>query len=334
MTLRRTSRTLTVAAVSALALVTAGCGGGQAEPGGSQELLLGHGADPGNPRTAAADAFAEAVSAATDGRITVQVQGSEQLGSDAEMLQSVRAGTLDLSANSQGPLAGTVPEVALIGLPFLFDDPQEAYDVLDGEVGDELATLAEAKGFKVLAWWDNGIRHITNSQRPIETPDDLAGLKIRTPEDPMTVDIFSALDANPTPLAFGELYLALRQGTVDGQENPLTNIASAKLNEVQDHLALTGHKYEVTPFVMNLDAWSSLSPEDQEAVQTAAEEARDTQRDLMQEQMAELQETLSAEMQVTEPDKEPFREATAGVYEKWSADYPELVESLTSAAGA
>lgn len=332
---RRTRRRLTIATVAAFALVTAACGGGGTgdSGGATQQFLLGHGADPGNPRTIAAEVFSEMLAKRSDGRLTVQVAGSEQLGSDAEMLRSVKAGTLQLTANSQGPLAALVPEVALIGLPFLFESSEDAYTVIDGPVGDELEELAEAQGFKVLAWWDNGIRHVTNSKRPIKTPEDLAGLKIRTPEDAMTVDIFSALKANPTPLAFGELYLALRQGTVDGQENPLVNIASAKLNEVQDHLALTGHKYEVTPFIMSMQTWESLSPEDQELVQSVAEEARDTQRAEMQEQSADLEETLGQDMQITEPDRDAFREATEGVYKEWRGQYPDLVKQLTSASG-
>lgn len=347
---RRTGRPLVIATVTTFALLSAACGGGASDStaggsdagssagdgggsaGESQTFLLGHGADPGNPRTIAADAFAEQLSEQSDGRLTVQVQGSEQLGSDAEMLQSVKAGTLQLTANSQGPVSALVPEVALIGLPFLFDDAEQAYEVLDGPVGDELEALAKEQDLKVLAWWDNGIRHITNSQRPVNAPEDLAGLKIRTPEDPMTVDIFTALEGNPTPLAFGELYLALRQGTVDGQENPLVNIASAKLNEVQTHLALTGHKYEATPFVMSLQAWDALSAEDQELVQSVAEEARDTQREAMQEQATELEATLGEEMEISEPDKAPFREATEGVYDEWSGQYPDLVEQLTAAA--
>ncbi|KQX61878.1 DctP family TRAP transporter solute-binding subunit [Angustibacter sp. Root456] len=305
---------------------------GKSEGDGPRQLLLGHGAAPGNPRTVAADAFAQEVKDKTSGRITVQVQGSEQLGSDTQMLQSVRAGTLDLSANSQGPLSASVPEAALIGLPFLFDDSETAYKVLDGPVGDQLAALAEKQGIKVLAWWDNGIRNITNNKRPITSPKDVAGLKIRTPDDPMTVDIFKALGANPTPLAFGELYLALRQGTVDGQENPLTNIASAKLNEVQKYLAMTGHKYESTPFVMSLKTWNSLSAKDQKVVQQAADDARDKQRRLMQEQDKQLQTELAKTMKITTPDKEPFRQATASVYDTWSKKYPELVKALQDAA--
>lgn len=325
------TRQIALAATTGIALLIAACGGG-ATAGGNQTLLLGHGADPGNPRTLAADAFAKEVSEESGGRISVQVQGSEQLGSDVEMLQSVRAGTLDITANSQGPLSAMVPQVGLLGLPFLFADAEQAYQVLDGEVGDELGSFAEDKGFKILAWWDNGIRHVTNGKRPINTPADLRGLKIRTPEDPMTVDIFKAFNANPTPLAFGELYLALRQGTVDGQENPLTNIASAKLNEVQKHLALTGHKYEVTPFVMNLDKWNGLSQEDKKIVQKAAENARDQQRRLMQEQDEELRKTLAEHMAITEPDRDALRAETKSVYDKWSAKYGDLVDKLVEAS--
>lgn len=340
----RTRRNFLLAATAGLAVIASGCGigagpsgdGSTADDGGGggeeRTLLLGHGADPGNPRSIAADSFAEVVEENTDGRITVQVQGSEQLGSDAEMLQAVRQGTLHLTANSQGPLSAIVPEVALIGLPFLFDTPDDAYEVLDGEVGGQLAAAAEEEGLKVLAWWDNGVRHITNNVRPINSPEDVAGLKIRTPEDPMTVDIFDALDANPTPLAFGELYLALRQGTVDGQENPLVNISSAKLYEVQDYLALTGHKYESTPFVIGTDTWESLSNQDQEVIQQAAEDARDQQRELMAEQEAELVDELAQSMEVSEPDKEPFREATSSVYDTWAEQYPELVDQLRSSS--
>lgn len=325
----RVRRTLAVVVSATAALALASCSSGD-----GQQLLLGHGADPGNPRTFAAESFAKAVKEDTNGRISVQVQGSEQLGSDVEMLQSVRSGSLHISANSQGPLSSLVPETSLIGLPFLFDSTEQAYQVLDGEGGDKLAKLAEAKGFKVLAWWDNGIRHITNSKRAITKPADVAGVKIRTPEDPMTVDIFTALKGNPTPLAFGELYLALRQGTVDGQENPLVNIVSAKLNEVQDHLALTGHKYEVTPLVMNLDAWNSLTDADKKAVQQAADDARDEQRKLMQEQELQLRDKLAADMKITEPDVAAFRKATQGVYDKWEAKFPELFAEFTQAASA
>lgn len=147
---------------------------------------------------------------------------------------------------------GAVPEVAIFGLPFLFSMPQQACQILDGPIGDKLTALSENQWLKVLAWWDKGIRHITNNVRPINEAADLHGIKLRTPKDPMTIDIFNTLGANPTPIAFGELYLALRQRTVDGQENPLVNIWSSKLYEVQKNLSLSGHKYEMTPFIISL----------------------------------------------------------------------------------
>lgn len=325
------SSVLAIAVVAGLSL--AGCGGGGGE-GESKQLLLGHGASPTNPRSEAATFFAEKVAENTDSGVTVQVQGAEQLGSDAEMMVSLSSGTLDMTANSQGTVSSSVPEVALFGLPFLFESAEHAYAVVDGPVGDEIATQAEASGFKVLAWWDNGVRDITNSKRAISTPEDVAGLKIRTPEDPMTIDIFNALNANPTPMAFNELYLALQQGAVDGQENPVSNIHANALHEVQAHLARTGHKYEVTPLVISMSTWESLSAEQQEAVQSAADEARDMQRDLMLEQSQELYTELEDSMEITTPELDPFREATADVYDKWSAEHPELVEQIVNEAEA
>src|SRR5690606_22448824 len=194
---------------------------------------------------------------------------------------SVAAGTLDMSINSQGPFSSYVPESSLIGLPFLFESSAHAYQVLDGEIQDSIAALAEEKGFHVLGFWDNGMRDITNSVRPIETPEDLAGLKIRTPDDPMTIDIFGELGANPTPMAFGELYLGLRQGAVDGQENPVVNIFSSSLQEVQKYLAVTGHKYETNPFVMSTTRWEKLDDAVRTVIEEAAVEALAEQRRLM-----------------------------------------------------
>lgn len=331
--LRGVTKALAAAAVIGLALT--GCGAATGNGGGeSRQLLLGHGADPSNPRSVAADFFKDHLAEITEGQLTVQVQGSEQLGSDSEMMVSLASGTLDMTANSQGAVSSNVPEMALFGLPFLFESSEHAYEVVDGAIGDEIAAKAESAGFKVLAWWDNGIRDVTNSKRPINSPEDIKGLKIRTPNDPMTIDIFNALKANPTPMAFSELYLALQQGAVDGQENPVTNIASSKLNEVQKHLARTSHKYEVTPFIISLSTWESLSPEQQEKVQAAADAARDKQRELMTEQIEKISAELEGSMEVTTPELDAFRTATASVYDKWSKEYPELVKQFREEADA
>jgi tripartite ATP-independent transporter DctP family solute receptor len=286
----------------------------------AMKLTLGHGAAPGNPRHEAAVLFADRVKAKTSGRIEVQVAHSAQLGDDAAMVTALRSGTLDMSANSQGAMVNVVPEYAALGLPFLFPDIQKAWQLLDGPVGEDLAKRTAAKGMVVLGYWDNGIRHITNSKRPIKVPADVKGLKIRTPPDTMTVDIMQALGADTQQIKFAELYVALQQGVVDGQENPLANVASAKLYEVQKYLSLTGHKYEATPFVISKRSWERLSPADQKVFTEAAAEATKLQRKLSKEADDKLAGELKAKgVQVDAVDRKAFVEATRSVYTKWSA---------------
>jgi len=284
------------------------------------KLTLGHGAAPGNPRHEAALLFAERVKAKTAGRIEVQVAHSAQLGDDAAMVTALRSGTLDMSANSQGAMANVVPEYAALGLPFLFPDIHKAWQLLDGPIGEDLAKRTAAKGMVVLGYWDNGIRHITNSKRPIKVPADVKGLKIRTPPDTMTVDIMQALGADTQQIKFAELYVALQQGVVDGQENPLANVASAKLYDVQKYLSLTGHKYEATPFVISKRSWERLSPADQKVFTEAAAEATQLQRKLSKEADDKLATELKGKgIQVETVDRKAFVEATRSVYTKWSA---------------
>ena len=296
-------------------------------------LTLGHGAAPGNPRSVAANEFARLVHEKTEGRVTVNIAGSEQLGNDVAMLTSLRTGALDLTANSQGAASGLVPELATLGLPFLFSDSAAAFKVLDGPIGAELATKFEGVGIVPLAWWDNGIRHITNSKRPIATPADLQGLTIRTPADPMTIDIFQTLGAATEQIAFGELYVALQQGVVDGQENPLANIASSKLFEVNRFISLSGHKWECSPFLMSQIAIAKLGA-DLAPVQAAAAEATVLQRRLSDEAAAKYlaEFRANADLAVNEVDRPAFQAATAPVAEKWQGEYGDFVAQLLSAA--
>jgi len=300
----------------ALAAVAAAFGA-QAQ---ATKLTLGHGAAPGNPRHEAAVLFAERVKAKTNGRIEIQVAHSAQLGDDAAMITALRSGTLDISANSQGAIANVVPEYAAIGLPFLFSDVQKAWQLLDGPVGEELTKRTAAKGMVVLGYWDNGIRHVTNGKRPIKAPADMKGLKIRTPPDTMTMDIVQAMGADAQQIKFSELYVALQQGVVDGQENPLANIASAKLYEVQKYLSLTGHKYEATPFVMSKRTWDKLAAADQKIFQDAANEATQLQRRMSKEADEKLVAEIRGKgVQIDTVDRKPFVDATRSVYDKWSA---------------
>ena len=300
----------------------------------AEVLKLAHNAAPGNPKDLGAQRFAELVAAKTDGRVTVDVGGSAQYGDDVEALTQMRLGTLALSANSQGSTSGVVEEFAVIGLPFLFDDLATAYQVIDGELSGKLDEAAARQGLKLLALWDNGIRQTSNNKHAINTPDDLKGLKIRTPPDPMTLEIFSALGANPTPMAFSELYVALQQGVVDGQENPLMNIDSSKLYEVQKFISLTGHKYESTPLLMSKMIFDGLSAEDQAAIVEAAKEAGAYNRELSQKADTELRPKLEAAgVTFNEVDKAPFIAATQGIIETWRGKYPELVDIVLKAAG-
>lgn len=284
------------------------------------KLTLGHGAAPGNPRHEAAVKFAETLKAKTGGRIEVQVAPSAQLGDDAAMVTALRTGALDMSANSQGAVANVVPEYAAFGMPFLFSGLPQAWKLLDGPLGKELADKSAQKGLIVLGYWDNGIRHMTNSKHPLLKPEDLKGLKMRTPPDAVTVEIMEALGAEAQQIKFAELYVALQQGVVDGQENPLMNIYASKLYEVQRYLSLTGHKYEMTPFLMSKRSWDKLSEADRKAVMEAAAAATTLQRKLSQEADEKLVADLKAKgVRIDIVDKAPFEKATAVVDDKWVA---------------
>ena len=252
------------------------------------------------------------------------------------MLTSLRTGALDLTANSQGAASGLVPELSALGLPFLFADADAAFKVLDGPVGEELAEKFAALGIIPLDWWDNGIRHITNASGPSPSPADLEGLKIRTPADPMTIDIFQALGAATEQIAFSELYVALQQGVVDGQENPLANIASSKLYEVNKYISLSAHKWEITPFLMSQIALGQAHGASSEAVKAAAKEAGELQRQLMEEADEKLLAEFKANpsVEVNEVDRAAFQAATAPVIEAWQEkDFGDFVGRVVDAAG-
>ncbi|CAO3447285.1 TRAP-type C4-dicarboxylate transport system, periplasmic component [Azospirillum argentinense] len=300
-----------------------------------QVLRLAHNAAPGNPKAEASLKFAELVAQKTDGRVKIEVGGSAQYGDDVEALTSMRLGTLAFSANSQGTTSGVVPEYAVLGLPFLFQSLPQAWKVLDGPVAKKLDDASKTKGLVLLAMWDNGIRHVSNNVRPITKPEDLAGVKVRTPPDPMTVDIFKALGANPTPLAFSELYIALQQGVVDGQENPLMNISSSKLFEVQKFISLTGHKYEATPLLASKMVFDTMSKADQKAVLDAAAEAGRLNRELSAKADKELRTKMEdAGVKFNTVDPAPFVAKTKPVYDKWEKQFPELVALVRKEAVA
>jgi TRAP-type transport system periplasmic protein len=304
---------------------------------GQVRLTLGHGAAPGNPRSLGAERMASLLRERSGGRIEMRVAGSAQLGDDAAMLTALRTGTLDMSVNSQGASSAVLPELAALGLPFLFADAAAAYKAVDGAVGEELAKRFEGVGLVSLGFWDNGVRHTTNSKRPITRPEELKGLKIRTPPDPMTIDIFQSLGAATQQVNFGELYVALQQGVVDGQENPLANIQSSKLYEVNRFISLTGHKWECNPCIASRIAWGRLKPEDRRLVQETAKEAAAYQRGLSQEIDTKLLGEFRANpaVAVNTVEQAPFRAATAAVADRWEAKpFGDFVKRLRAASVA
>ena len=300
----------------------------------ADEIIFAHGANPGNPRTIAAEKWAELFTACTGGATTVNVAPSATMGDDAEMLTSATAGVIQVTANSQGAMSQIVPEIGLLGLPFLFKYLPTAWAVLDGDVGDMIDARAQNAGLKVLGFWDNGIRNVSHVSKNVSEPADLAGMKIRTPPDQMTVDIFEALGASPAPLAFSELPTALQSGVFDGQENPLVNIYSSKIHEITPFITLTGHKYESTPVVVGLAWWSGLDEATQNCALQATAEAGQMQRQMVADSDAELIPTMEAEgVTFAEADKAAYQAATQSVYDKYAEQYPELVAALREAAG-
>lgn len=300
----------------------------------AETIILAHAQPPGNPRALAANFFAEKVAECTGGDITVNVADSATMGDDVEALTSVAAGVIQMTANSQGATAQIVPELNVVGLPFLFADAPSAWKAIDGSFKDEIDAKAQNAGLKLLGFWDNGIRHVTHLSKSIHAPADLAGVKIRTPPDDMTIAIFKALGANPAPLTFAELPTALQSGVFEAQENPLTNTYSSKLHEITKYVSLTGHQYQVSPLLASMAWWSGLDAEDQACIQTAADESTAYQRETAETLNAEVRGKMEAEGAIiTEiDDRQAFVDATKGVYEDWSKRYPDLVQLMVSEA--
>ena len=227
----------------------------------------------------AIDTFAKEVAARTGGRYKVETFYNGSLGGERESIEAVQLGTQELAFSSTGPVPNFVPDAKILDVPFLFRDKAHARAVLDGPIGQELLGKFDAKGFKALAWAENGFRHMTNSKRDVKAPDDLKGLKMRTMENPVHIAAYKGLGIITTPMAFPEVFTALQQGTVDGQENPLPVIMSAKFSQVQKHLSLTGHVYSPCIFVMNKAAFDKLSAADKTAFLEAAKVAVKANRD-------------------------------------------------------
>lgn len=269
------------------------------------------------------DTFAKEVERRTNGRIKVQPFYSGSLGGERESIEAVQLGTQELTLTSTGPVPNFVPAARILDIPFLFRDKAHARAVLDGPIGQEMLKEFESKGFKALAWAENGVRHMTNSKRPVSAPDDLKGLKMRTMENPVHVAAYKGFGIVTTPMAFPEVFTALQQGTVDGQENPLSVIMAAKFDQVQKHLSLTGHVYSPAIFLMNKGSFDKLSAADKQIFMDAAAEATKANRARVDEDDAKgVAELRSKGMQVIENvDKAKFQMALTPVYAEFERQF-------------
>lgn len=269
------------------------------------------------------DVFAKEVETRTAGRYKIQTFYSGSLGGERESVEAVQLGTMELTFTSTGPVPNFVPEARILDIPFLFRDKAHARAVLDGPIGQDLLTKFDSKGFKALAWGENGVRHMTNSKRPVNVPEDLKGLKMRTMENPVHVAAYKGFGIVTTPMAFPEVFTALQQGTVDGQENPLSVIMAAKFDQVQKHLSLTGHVYSPAIFLMTKAAFDKLSAADKTAFLEAAKVAAKANRARVDEDDAKgVAELRSKGMNVIDNvDKAKFVKALAPVYVEFDKQF-------------
>lgn len=273
-------------------------------------LQLAHISDTGHPAQEGAELFKELVEENTSGQIIVEIYPNSTLGSAPEYTEQIALCAVDLGLSTSGQLQVYIPEYAVVMLPFIYDGYDHAHRVMDGPGGEALAELAEQQGFVVLANWEWGFRQITNSERPIESAADLEGLKMRVPNEIQLQAMFEALNASTETIAFPELYQALAQGVVDGQDNPIPTIYHQNFYEVQDYIALTNHVYNTQMLVMSQCAWDALSTEDQQLMLEAGQQAGDRVRELIRADEERLvQEMEDAGTTITRPDPAAFRAA-------------------------
>ncbi len=249
------------------------------------------------------------------GAVKLQVFCCAQLGSERELAEGARLGTINMtSVAAEGALPAWVPELQAFGLPFIIRDRDHIYKVLDGAVGKELESKLNAQGFVVLGWWELGFRNMTSKDKPIRTPDDLKGLKMRVQEAKVWLGLMRALGAIPTPIPFGELYNALQQGVVDGQENPIVTITSMKFYEVQKQVGLTEHTYTALPVLASKKWWDTLKPGQREVIAASVRESVPLQRKAVGGQVDEGIAFLKTQgVTINAVDKAKFMEATKDV---------------------
>lgn len=342
----RTGFTAILAMLMVLTLSLASC----SMPGGSEQsgdsgveyvIRLGHSDTEDNLINVSLLHYADWVKEQTDGRVIIRLYPDETLGDNTDMAQQLVTGELDAMMMPQGVEATYAPKIATLGLPFLFTSYEQAWAVTeDEEVAEGLTQGLEDYNMIQLAFWENGMRQITNSVREVKTPDDVNGLKIRIPDDAMTDAIFSELGASTTKFAWSKTYDALKQGTFDGQENPVANIYASKINEVNSYMTLTNHKYESKNLVFSLSTWNKLPEDIQEVLLEGAKTFGQEHRNAVAaDEEKQIEELEKAGMTVIkDPDIEAFKTATREVYtdfelqNEWTANLVARIREIAATA--
>lgn len=296
-------------------------------------IKVGIGNGEAHPQGQGIVKFKELLEEKSGGKMKVQNFFDATLGDDLKMTEALQGGVQEVTVPSTSPLVGMIKEFGIYDFPFVFNNEEEAYAVLDGTVGQKLLEKLPEHGLVGLGYWENGFRNLTNSKHPIKTADDFKGLRIRTMQNEVHLDAFSKLGANPSPMAFSEVFTALETRTVDGQENPLATIKTQKYSEVQDYLSITRHVY--TPFVVLVSKkfWDELSKEEQKIMSEASKEAGEYQRALNQEENEKALKLLEDEgMKINELTPEEIaimKEIIQPVTDKYAQKYGvDLVEEM------
>lgn len=278
------------------------------------ELKFGHVGNPGSLFAKSADEFAKRANAKLGGKATVVVFGASQLGGDKELLQKLKLGTVDLALPST-VMSSESDLFGIFEMPYLVKDRKHMQAIEKAVVWPSLAPEVEKKGLKILAVWENGYRHITNNRRPINVPGDLKDIKLRTPEGKWRVKMFQAYGANPSPMKFSEVFTALKTGVFDGQENPFSQIYSAKFHEVQKFLSLTGHVYTPAYVTVGAKRWATIPADVRKVLEAVAKETQAYVYDVATKDETDLlQKMKTAGIQVNEADKAAFVKASKAVY--------------------
>ena len=282
------------------------------------EIKLGHVGEPGSIFQKSCDEFARRANARLGSKAKVVVYGSSQLGGDKELLQKLKLGTVDMAAPST-VMSSESDMFGVFEMPYLVKDREHMKRIEKELFWSKIAPTVEPKGLKVIAVWENGIRQITNNKHPIKVPADLQGIKLRVPEGKWRVKMFQVYGANPSPMKFSEVFTALQTGVMDGEENPFTQIYSAKFQEVQKYLSLTGHVYTPAYLVVGSKKWATLPADVRKILEDTAKETQDyVYKTAAQDDKDLLEKLKAAGMQVNEVDKDAFIKASKPVYDEFS----------------